>query len=527
MNTHLKKIDSYVFYPRLLDEFLTVSTRKYPNKSAIICEERKLTYSELEETSIKLANLLRRYGAARGDRVIILLDNSVEAVISLFGILKNDSVFIILSSSTKARNLAYVLKDSKAAVLITDEKRKEIVKEVLSDEEVHCKIMYINNKDEIIVEQKDREFSAESLDKYKSTLEKAKRNIDIDLAALIYTSGTTGRSKGIMCTHKSMVSAARSIIQYLENKPDDIILSVLPLSFDYGLYQVIMSVIFGGTVVIQNGFLFINDILKAIDKYRATGFPIVPTILAMILNLKTHTNYNLSSLRYMTNTGAALPVEHIKRMRTLFPDIRFYSMYGLSECKRVSYLSPDEIDKRPGSVGKAIPNCEVFVVDENNNRVKSGDIGELVVRGSNLMSGYWNDPELTARKYRRGNNGEEKWLYTGDYFKQDEDGYLYFIGRKDEMIKCKGERVSPKEIEETICELHSVSEAAVIGVEDIVLGQAIKAFVVPAGGATVSANDVLKHCSSCLEDFKIPKYIEIIESLPKNSNGKIDKKSLF
>jgi len=290
---------------------------------------------------------------------------------------------------------------------------------------------------------------------------------------------------------------------------------------------VLMSFIFGGTVILEKSFLFINEILKSIEKHRVTGFPIVPTILAMLLNLKDLSKYDFSSLRYMTNTGAALPVEHIKRMRSIFPDVRFYSMYGLSECKRVLYLPPDQIDRRPGSVGKAIPNCEVFILDENNNEVPAGAVGELVVRGSNLMSGYWNAPELTGKKYRTGKNGIEKWLYTGDYFKQDEDGYLYFIGRIDEMIKCKGERVSPKEIEETICELKEVSEAAVIGIEDIVLGQAIKAFVVTSPGSTINSNEIMRHCANSLEDFKIPKYIRIVQLLPKSSNGKVDKKSLL
>ncbi len=527
MNTHLKRIVSPISFPRLLDDFLTISANNYPEKAALICIDRRITYKSLEETTSQLANFLNANGIGRNERVIILLDNSIEVVISLFGILRNDSVFIILSSSTKPRNLSYILQDSAASLIITDTKRKEIVREVFSDEKIKSRVLWIGNKEDVDDLPGEKFLYWDTIAKYDVEISKTRKNIDTDLAAFIYTSGTTGRSKGIMCTHKSMVAAATSIIQYLENKPEDIILSVLPLSFDYGLYQVLMSIIFGGTVIIENGFLFINDILKIIEKYRVTGFPIVPTILTMMLNLKNISKYDFSSLRYMTNTGAALPVEHIKRMRMQFNHVKFYSMYGLSECKRVSYLPPDEIDKRPGSVGKAIPNCEVFVVDENNKKVKPGEIGELVVRGSNLMSGYWNDPELTWKKFRNAADGNDKWLYTGDYFKQDEDGYLYFIGRKDEMIKCKGERVSPKEIEETICILSSVAEAAVIGVDDIVLGQAIKAFVVPVNGIEISPSEISKHCACSLEDFKTPKYIEIVFELPRNSNGKVDKKSLL
>ncbi len=527
LSTHLKKISQPVIYPKLLNDFLTISANKYPGKTALICNETAMTFSELESASNRFANLLRSENINRGDRVIILLDNSIEVIVSLFGILKNDSVFVILSSSTKSRNLSYIIENSGASLLITDFNRKQIAHEAMLDSKSECRLLWVGEKGKNENIENNSDLYWEDISDYSDEITFRSENIDIDLAALIYTSGTTGRSKGIMCSHKSIISAARSIIQYIENKPEDIILSVLPLSFDYGLYQVLMSIIFGGTVIIENGFLFINKVLQVIGKYRVTGFPIVPTILTMILNLKNLSKYDFSSLRYMTNTGAALPVEHIKRMRAQFNHVRFYSMYGLSECKRVSYLPPDELDKKPGSVGKAIPNCEVFVVDEENRKVKPGKIGELVVRGSNLMSGYWNDPELTNKKFVNLNNGLERWLFTGDYFKQDEEGYLYFIGRKDEMIKCKGERVSPKEIEETICELSSVAEAAVIGIDDIVLGQAIKAFVVPINGLKISPSEISKHCSALLEDFKIPKYIIIVDNLPRNSNGKIDKKSLL
>jgi len=516
-----------MFFPKLLHDFLHLSAQSNPNKTALICGDQKITYLELDQKSNQLANMLHKNGIQRNDRVVIFLDNSIEVIVSLFGILKNNSSFIILNSSTKARNLNYILKDSAASLLITDVKRKNIVDEVFSDDEISCNVLWIDGKKEFQYRFQQPDLFWDDIVEHPQELLSPGRSIDVDVAALIYTSGTTGRSKGIICTHKSMVSAAQSIIQYLENTSDEIILSVLPLSFDYGLYQVLMSIIFGGTVILRNSFLFINDILKDISKYKVTGFPIVPTILTMLLNLKDLSKFDFSTVRYITNTGAALPVEHIKRIRTIFPEIKFFSMYGLSECKRVLYLPPGELDRRPGSVGKAIPNCEAFIVDENNELVSPGTVGELVVRGSNLMSGYWNAPELTEKKYRPGRNGIEKWLYTGDYFKQDEDGYLYFVARIDEMIKCKGERVSPKEVEETICELKGVAEAAVVGIDDIVLGQAVKAFVVLSPDSNITPNAVLEHCANSLEDFKTPKYVEIVQSLPKSPNGKVNKKSLL
>jgi long-chain acyl-CoA synthetase len=348
----------------------------------------------------------------------------------------------------------------------------------------------------------------------------------VDLATLIYTSGSTGEPKGVMSTHHNMVSAARSIVQYIGNVEEDIILDVLPLSFDYGLYQVIMAFMFGGTVVLEKSFLYLHSILDRIVQEKVTGFPIVPTVVAMLLKMQDLSKYDLSSLRYMTNTGAALPVEHIRKLRNLFPHVTMISMFGLTECKRVSYLPPEELDQRPSSVGQAMPNCEVSVVDEDGNEVPPGETGELIIRGSNVMQGYWNDPVLTARAYRDGSYPAGRILYSGDYFRQDEKGFLYFLGRKDDMIKSKGERISAKEVENNICGMAGVTEAAVIGLPDEILGQAIKAYIVPAADAELTDKQVLKYCAEHMETFMVPKYIEFMDSLPKTPNGKIDKKQL-
>jgi acyl-CoA synthetase (AMP-forming)/AMP-acid ligase II len=236
--------------------------------------------------------------------------------------------------------------------------------------------------------------------------------------------------------------------------------------------------------------------------------------------------YDLNCLRYITNTAAALPIEHIQKIRTVFPQAKLYSMYGLTECKRVSYLPPEELDQRPGSVGRGMPNEEVWIVDENGNRVGSGVIGELVIRGSNVMRGYWGDQEATDRVLKPGLLPGEKVLYTGDLFKTDEEGFLYFVSRKDDMIKTRGERVSPKEVENAIYGLEGIGEVAVIPVADDILGQAIKAFVVPRNGFVLSEKDVLKHCKKELEELAIPKYVEFMNVLPKSPSGKIDKLAL-
>jgi acyl-CoA synthetase (AMP-forming)/AMP-acid ligase II len=348
--------------------------------------------------------------------------------------------------------------------------------------------------------------------------------IDLDLACLIYTSGSTGDPKGVMSDHSNIDFATNSIIQYVENRDDDIILNVLPLSFDYGLYQLLMVFKFGGKLVLENSFAFPAAILKRMEAERVTGFPGVPTIFSLLLQMDTSI-YDLSSLRYITNTAAALPPSHIQQIQRRFAWVRLYSMYGLTETKRVLYLPPEQLNFRPASVGKAIPGTEVWIEGEDGQRLGPGQIGELVVRGRHVMRGYWNDPIETAHRFRSGPIPGERVCYTGDLFRMDTEGYFYFIARKDDIIKSRGEKVSPIEVERVIYELGEVSEVAVIGVEDPLLDQAIKAFVVCTNPA-ITEKEVLAQCRANLEDFMLPKYIEFRKALPKTPSGKIKKTDL-
>ena len=348
--------------------------------------------------------------------------------------------------------------------------------------------------------------------------------IDLDLAALIYTSGSTGTAKGVMLTHLNIVSAATSITHYLENTENDVILNVLPLSFDYGLYQLLMAFKLGATLVLERSFTYPGAVLERIGEEGVTGFPIVPTIAALLLQLDL-SQFDLGSLRYVTNTAAALPVSHIERLRKLLPAAKLYSMYGLTECKRVSYLPPEQLDIRPDSIGRGMPNEEVYLVDDDGHRVSSG-VGELVVRGSNVMAGYWEMPEETARALRPGPFPGERVLYSGDLFRIDDEGYLYFVGRKDDIIKTRGEKVSPREVENALCGCEGIAEAAVVGVPDEILGHAVKAVVTLAAGSRLTERDIMRYCADHLEDFMVPRIIEIRPLLPKTGSGKIDKLEL-
>ncbi len=510
-----------------VEEFLERSADASPAKVALVCGSRRLSYAEIEALSNQLARALIERGLQRWDRVAVYANNSVEAVVAIFAILKAGGVFLLVNPTTKQDKLTYILNNCRATMLITSEKLLPIVNAAGTETPYLSSVIVSGTPTAPAMDKCQGKYvvSMSAALKGQSSERPSRRNIDIDLAALIYTSGSTGRPKGVMVTHLNMVSAATSITTYLENTPDDIIINVLPLSFDYGLYQLLMAFKIGGTLVLEPSFMYPRAILDTIAREHVTGFPIVPTICSMLLQMDLG-SYSFPELRYLTNTAAALPVEHIRKLREAFPNVKIYSMYGLTECKRVSYLPPDQLDIRPGSVGRGMPNEEVYVVGEDGNRVGPGVVGELVVRGANVMKGYWELPEETDKVLRPGPFPNEKVLYTGDLFRTDDEGYLYMVGRKDDIIKTRGEKVSPREVEDVLYSHPKIAEAAVVGVPDIVLGNAICAFVSLKPGETLTELDVRGFCVDRLEDFMVPKIVQFRDSLPKSANGKIAKKEL-
>ena len=508
----------------LLNNFIETSAGRLPDKDALICQDRRYTYSELDSMSNRIANALMDRGVEKGDRVGIFLDNSAESVISIFGILKAGCAFVVVNPQTKPRKVCYILDNCSAKGLIIHWKYRETLEAVERDVDSMGFSFVCAAEQEGLTEGKERAALEEILAR-QSDRQPDPRTIDVDLAAIIYTSGTTGFPKGASFTHRSMISASTSITTYLENVESDIILNVLPLAFDYGLYQVLMSMQMGATLVLGKDFVFPYEIVKTVVRERVTGFPGVPTIFAMLLQLKDIEKQDFSCVQYVTNTAAALSPRHIRELKRVFPNARIYSMYGVTECKRVSYMPPDELDQRPTSVGKGMPNEEVYIVNEKGEKVGPGEVGELVVRGSNVMMGYWENPEATAKVLKPGPYPGERVLYTGDLFKMDEDGYLYFVSRKDDIIKSRGEKVSPKEIESTIYELPEVLEVSVVGVPDDVLGQAVKAKVVLKDGKnSLTERQVIAHCMQNMERFMVPKYVEFVAALPKTKSGKIMKR---
>ncbi len=509
----------------LLHDFFTDTVARLPTKIALICDGQRYTYSDLDARVNTLAHTLRATGVKRGDRVALFLDNSVEMAVGMYATLALGAVFMPVNALTKQDKLAYLLNDSRATALVTDIALENIWVEALAENKSVIAAIVVNG----VAANFAASVAARCVpypDKLISQHITEPATIDCDLASIIYTSGSTGEPKGVMLTHLNMVSATRSVSGYLELKPNDVIICVLPLAFDYGLYQLLMSIKVGATLVLERSFVFPIKVLDMMAKEKVTVFPGVPTIFSLLMNLKGLEKFDLGALRKITNTAAALSEEHIRRLRALFPHAVLYSMYGLTECKRVTYLPPDQLDIRPTSVGRGMPNEEVWLVDDAGNRLPHGSTGELVIRGSNVMRGYWEKPAETAKRLKPGPNVGEMVLYSGDLFRTDDEGWLYFVARRDDIIKSRGEKVSPREVENAIYSLEGVQDVAVIGVPDELLGQAIKAFIVQREGFNLSEREVIRHCLARLENFMAPKLVEFVAELPKTDTGKIKKTGL-
>ena len=495
---------------RLLHDSLLASAAKHPEKSAVLAEEEGRTYADLRDDVLRLARALQDHGLERGDRVALFLDNTVELPIGIFATLAAGGVFMVVNPQTKADKLGYMLRDSEASVLLTDAALMETATEAADGVAPLRSTLSTDDLPDLVA-------AAEPEPRPVGT-------IPLDLAALIYTSGSTGQPKGVMMTHEAMVFTAGSVAQYLRLGHDDRILNVLPLAFDYGLYQLLMAMRIGGTLVLERSFAFPAKTLKRIDEEEVTVFPGVPTVFATLLGMKQRSPH--PSVRRVTNTAAGLPPSFHDGLGELFPNALVFRMYGLTECKRVSYLEPELVDEKPTSVGRPIPGTEAFVLDDEGRPVTPGETGILYVRGPHVMAGYWNLPDQTAEMLKEGPVPGERMLCTQDHFTVDEDGFLYFVGRSDDIIKTRGEKVSPLEVENALHGVPGISQAAVIGVPDEVLGEAIRAFVVLDEGAELNEQEIIRACRERLENFMVPREVVLLDALPQTDTGKVRKKSL-
>lgn len=529
---------------RLAHDPLVASALRCPAQPAVIADGRCRTFAEVDRDSDALAGWLQGAGVARGDRVAIVLDNSYEQVVAVWGVLKSGGVVAVVNPASKPDKLSYILGDCAARHLVTHRRLDRALRAALaatpgtgprgngdagsgpapggSGDLGLDAVLWVGGVPAGAATG-GTAFEDALAD---PTTPRDPGLIDNDLAAIIYTSGSTGGPKGVMLTHRNLHHNAWSIAESLGMRPDDVVGCVLSLSFTYGLFQVLVGAHVGCTVVLERSFAYPRDVLQRFAQHRVTVLPGVPTIFATILQLAPLDGVDLSALRMLTNAAAALPPAHRSRLAELLPDAGLVQMYGQTECTRVCCLDPALADERPGSVGKPIPNTDAYVVDEHGRRAAPGEVGELVVRGAHIMRGYWDKPEATAERLRDGEIAGETVLHTGDLFRADEDGFLYFVSRTDDVFKCRGEKVSPYEIEKVLYELDAVAEAAVVGVPHDLDGMAVKAILALRPDADLSADEVRRHCRARLDPVMVPSVIEMRDELPKTDSGKIRKAEL-
>ncbi|MBK7984944.1 MAG: acyl--CoA ligase [Candidatus Competibacteraceae bacterium] len=508
--------------PRLLQDILLIAAARRPQHTALITENARLDYREVADYACRLAHVLRARGVRRGERVAIFMDNDWRCAASLFGVLLAGGVFVAVNYQTKAHKLAFILRDSGARALLSAQHLARVFEPAtarLSDLPILC----APSEGVLPAGVTDLE-AALAAQPAAPPLQTA---IGLDLAALIYTSGTSGQPKGVMHTHQSLLFVLDSINEYLGFSQDDRLFSALPLNFGYGLFQWLSAIRSGATLVLERSFTYPAQAYQRMQDEAVTSFASVPTIYAMMLAQDAKQPLRFPSVRLVTNAAAALPPEFIPGIKRLFPQARLYKMYGQTECIRSTYQEPDLAESKPESVGRAIPGTELLLLDEQGCPVAPGEVGILHVRGPHVMRGYWNQPEKTAEVLRPGSLPGEFLLKSGDLFRQDAEGDCYFVARGDEIIKSRGEKVSPDEVENAIYSLPAVREAVVAGIPDPLLGEAICAFVTLREGAKLTVQQIKRACGERLENYMVPKYVLMVSELPRTLNGKLSRKLIL
>ncbi|ABM62328.1 acyl-CoA ligase (AMP-forming), exosortase A system-associated [Halorhodospira halophila] len=513
---------------RLFPDLVFASARTRPENIALTQADQRWSYQQVAEEVASLATALRGFGLEANERVAIYLEKRPEAVMALFGASAAGGVAIPVNPALRPHQVAHILDDSGATVLITSGPRLQQLWDAL-DGAQPFKAIVVGDSD--AGEHRPNQpipWGAWP----RVTSPPTPRRIDSDMAAILYTSGSTGLPKGVVLSHRNLVTGAISVSEYLQNAASDRILSVLPLSFDYGLSQITTGFATGAEVILLN-YLLPQDVPRAVSRYEVTGLAAVPPLWIELANLDWP-DAARSTLRYITNSGGAMPPSTLQKLRDQLPGTAPYLMYGLTEGFRSTYLPPEEIDRRPGSIGKAIPNAEVQVVREDGSPCAPNEPGELVHRGPLVSLGYWQAPDTTAKRFRpapgqpAGLPLPEIAVWSGDTVYADEDGYLYFVGRNDEMIKSSGYRISPQEIENVLDGTPGLTEAVAIGVPHHRLGEAILVLAtVEEGPAGACEDDLRARCRQQLPPFMVPSaFLLWTQPLPRNPNGKVDRAGL-
>ena len=514
----------------LLHELVVASADASPDSCALSHNNERLSYGLLAAEVHRFAGALVSLGVRKSERVAVFLEKRFEMVIACFGTAAAGAVFVPVNPVLKPEQVRYILRDCNVRVLVTSLERLALLAPVLGDcpDLQHVSVVTAGVPIGNLVPGVAVHSWRELIDMSGGI---SHRVIDVDMVSILYTSGSTGRPKGVVLSHRNMVAGAKSVATYLENDRQDIIVAALPLSFDAGFSQLTTAFHAGARVSLLN-YLMPRDVLNTIVRDKVTGLTAVPPLYVQLAQLEWPKHVT-DHLRYFANTGGRMPLDTLTRLRTCLPKTRPFLMYGLTEAFRSTYLPPEEVDRRPDSIGKAIPNAEILVLREDGSRCEPEEPGELVHRGALVGMGYWNDAEKTAERYRSLPGREpglvipEMAVFSGDTVRMDEQGFLYFIGRRDEMIKTSGYRVSPTEIEEVMYAMPEVSECAAFGVPHPVLGQAIVVVVAPRDGIALDTDALKASCRERLPVFMVPARIEARPGpLPRNPNGKIDRKQL-
>ncbi len=519
----------------LLHELVAVAALRDAHAPALSAGTITLDYEALQAQVAAFAAGLLQVGVQRGERVGIWLEKRVETVVASFGAPAAGAVFVPMNPLLKAEQVAFIAADCQVRVLVTSPDRLSLLLPVLA----RCpELRHVVLTEPAVMASVLS--PAVSLHHWAAWLQAPARAghrvIDTDMAAILYTSGSTGKPKGVVLSHRNMVAGAKSVASYLDNRPSDTLLAALPLSFDAGFSQLTTAFHSGARVVLLN-YLLPRDVLKALEREKVTGLTAVPPLYIQLTTLEWPAAIN-EHLRYFANTGGRMPRETLQALRQRVPAAKPFLMYGLTEAFRSTYLPPEEVDRRPDSIGRAIPNAEILVLREDGTECAPEEPGELVHRGALVGLGYWGDAEKTAERYKplpAGVGGREAGLqlpetavFSGDTVRRDAEGFLYFIGRRDEMIKTSGYRVSPTEVEEVLYATQLVGECVAFGTEHATLGQAIQVIATaPDGSAALDVAALLAQCKQHMPVYMVPAGVEPMAGpLPRNPNGKIDRKLL-
>jgi acyl-CoA ligase (AMP-forming) (exosortase A-associated) len=492
-----------------IEDALFASAARVPSKVGVVDGDRSLTFSELRHASLALGDELAERGVRPGDRVGIFLDKTLEAVVALYGVWMAGGVAVPINEGLHAKQVRHILDDSGARILISSARKLAALDASATSDVEHAKV----------------DLPSLAGGGWKPP---SRKLLGGEIPAIIlYTSGSTGRPKGILISHSNLVAGARIVTSYLEIQEDERILSVLPFSFDYGLNQLLTAVAQSATIFLLRSH-FPPDICRALERFEITAMAGVPTLWIQLMQRHSPLpKLSLPRLRYITNSGGVFPVGLVSQYRERLPKTRLFLMYGLSEAFRSTYLPPSELDRRPHSMGRAIPETEIFAVDEHGRECGDGIVGELVHAGPTVSLGYWNRPDATAAVFRpdprRPDGSGAPVVYSGDLVRRDAEGFFTFVGRRDQQIKSHGFRISPEEVEEAIQGSNLVAEVIARGVPDEVAGMIVEVHVVPRDPERFDAEKLRAYCEAEMPRYMVPHRIRVHAALPRTSSGKVDR----